>query len=84
MGCAKLSVTIPQSLYADAKETSSRRHIKLSHLVTEALTDKLKQIKQERYLQQINAVYKDPEIAAQHREMAEAIASNTDIEELPW
>ncbi len=84
MGCVKLSVTIPDKLYNDARETAMSRHIKLSHLVADALGDKLKQIKEEKYLELVNAVYIDEGAATSQKDMAESIATDMNIEELPW
>jgi metal-responsive CopG/Arc/MetJ family transcriptional regulator len=42
MGHSKISVTIPDEIYNDINEMVSREKVKLSHLVTEALTDKLR------------------------------------------
>ncbi|HDH98728.1 MAG TPA: hypothetical protein ENF70_06325 [Deltaproteobacteria bacterium] len=84
MGYSKISVTIPDKMYNDIKEFTSRKRIKISHLVTEAIADKLRKIKEERFIQQINEVFRDPEVGKEQRLMAEVIADNADLEELPW
>jgi predicted AlkP superfamily phosphohydrolase/phosphomutase len=56
----------------------------LSHLVTEALVDKLREIREEAYIQEVNKAFEDNEIAEEQRQMADLIADNTDVEELPW
>ncbi len=84
MGYSKISVTIPDEMYNDMKEFTSRERIKISHLVAEAIADKLRKIKEERFVQQVNEVFRDPEVGKEQRLMAEAIADNTDLEELPW
>jgi metal-responsive CopG/Arc/MetJ family transcriptional regulator len=84
MGYAKVSVTIPQDVYEEIKNFSSRNNVKLSRLVTEAISDKLRRIKEEALIDQINKVYDDPEVSEEQRRMAESIADNTDVEELPW
>ncbi len=84
MGYSKISVTIPDEMYNDMKEFTSREKIKISHLVAEAIADKLRKIKEERFVQQVNEVFRDPEVGKEQRLMAEAIADNTDLEELPW
>ena len=84
MGYAKVSVTIPQEVYEGIKDFSAKNDVKLSHLVAEALSDKLRKIKNEALLDQINRVYDDPEVSEEQRVMAESIAANTDVEELPW
>jgi len=84
MGYAKVSVTIPQEVYEGIKDFSAKNDVKLSHLVAEALSDKLRKIKEEALTDQINRVYDDPEVSEEQRRMAESIAENTDVEELPW
>ena len=84
MGYAKVSVTIPQEVYEGIKDFSAKNDVKLSHLVAEALSDKLRKIKEEALLDQINRVYDDPEVSREQHVMAESIAASTDVEELPW
>ncbi|HEJ83985.1 MAG TPA: hypothetical protein ENO25_05400 [Desulfobacteraceae bacterium] len=84
MGYAKLSVTIPQEVYEEIKNVSFRNNVKLSRLVTEAISDKLRRIKEQALIDQINKVFDDPEVSEEQRRMAESIADNTDVEELPW
>jgi len=84
MGYSKISVTIPDEMFNDMKEFTSREKIKISHLVAEAIADKLRKIKEERFVQQVNEVFRDPEVGKEQRLMAEAIADNADLEELPW
>ena len=84
MGHAKVSVTIPQEVYEGIKDFSSKNDVKLSHLVAEALSDKLRKIKEEALINQINKIYGDPEVSGEQHLMAESIAANTDVEELPW
>ena len=84
MGYSKISVTIPHEMYNDIKEVASIKKIKLSHLVTEALADKLRKIKEEAFVQQVNEVFGDPEAEKEQRLMAELIANSSDVEELPW
>ena len=84
MAHSKLSVTIPDQIYNDINEMASREKVKLSHLVTEALVDKLRKKREEAYIQQVNMAFEDNEIVEEQRQMAELIADNTDVEELPW
>ncbi len=84
MGHSKLSVTIPDEIYNDINEMASKEKVKLSHLVTEALVDKLRRKREETYIQQVNMAFEDNEIVEEQRQMAELIADNTDVEELPW
>ena len=84
MGHSKISVTIPDEIYNDINEMASKEKIKLSHFVTEALVDKLRKKREEAYILQINKAFEDNEIVEEQRQMAELIADNTDVEELPW
>ena len=84
MGYAKVSVTIPQKIYEGIKDFSLKNDIKLSHLVAEALSDKLRRVKEEALINQINKIYEDPEVSGEQHLLAESIAENTDVEELPW
>jgi len=84
MGYAKISVTIPDKMYKEIKELASKKNIKLSHLVSGALAEKTKKMKEEALIQQINEVMKDPDVAKEQSAMAKIIADNTDVEELPW
>jgi len=84
MGYAKVSVTIPQEVYEEIKNVSSRNNVKLSRLVAEAISDKLRRIKEQDLIDQLNKVYDDPEVSAEQRRVAESIADTTEVEELPW
>ena len=84
MGYAKISVTIPQEIYHGVKDFSLKNDVKLSHLVAEALSEKLRRLKEAALINEINRVYDDPEVSEEQRKMAESIAENTDVEELPW
>ena len=84
MGHSKLSVTIPDDIYDQINKCASTEKIKLSHLVTEALVEKLKMKKEQAYIEQINEVFKDQEVAEEQHHMAETIADSTNVEELPW
>ena len=84
MAHSKLSVTIPDEIYDQINEFASKEKIKLSHLVTEALVDKLRMKREQAYIQQVNEVFKDEEVVEEQRRMADIIADNTNVEELPW
>ena len=84
MGYAKISVTIPQEIYQGIKDFSLKNDVKLSHLVAEALSDKLRRIKEDALINQINRIYDDPEVSEEQRVMAESITDNMDVEEMPW
>jgi metal-responsive CopG/Arc/MetJ family transcriptional regulator len=84
MGHSKLSVTIPDEIYEQINEFASKEKIKLSHLVTEALIEKLRMKREQAYIQQVNDALKDEEVVKEQRQMAEIIADNTNLEELPW
>jgi len=84
MGYTKVSVTIPREIYEEIKEFSASHAIKLSHVVTEALSDKLRQLREEALIREINRIYEDPEVSQEQQKMAETIAESVDVEELPW
>jgi len=62
----------------------NRKKKKLNHMMTETLSEKIIKIKEEAFISRINEVFKDPKVAAEQRKMAEDIADNTKVEELPW
>ncbi len=84
MSHSKLSVTIPEDIHARIHEVASREKIKLSHLVTEALVEKLRRDKEREYIAQVNRAFEDKEIAREQLLMAEVVAENTTVDELPW
>lgn len=84
MGHSKLSVTIPDDVFRQINELASKEKTKLSHLVTEALVEKLRKKREQAYIQQVNEAFKDQEVAEEQRRMAEIIAENTKVDELPW
>jgi metal-responsive CopG/Arc/MetJ family transcriptional regulator len=84
MGHSKMSVTVPENILSEIKEISAIRKTKLSHIVTEALIEKIRKIKEEAFVSRVNEVLKDPEVVAEQRKMADDIADNTQVEELPW
>ena len=84
MGQAKMSVTVPEEILEEMKKEAKMRKRKLSHLVTEALVEKIKRLKEEAFVSHINKIFEDPEIAKEQQRMAEDIATNTDVEELSW
>jgi metal-responsive CopG/Arc/MetJ family transcriptional regulator len=84
MGYAKLSVTIPDKMYKEIKEFALKENIKISHIVSDALAEKAKKMREEALIQKINKVFKDPDVVKEQSSLAEMIADNTDVEELPW
>ena len=80
----RISVTIPNEIYHALSKIISKEKRKMSHLVAEAIAEKLQRMEEEIYAQKINAAFKDPEIAQEQQLMAKLIADNTDVEELPW
>ena len=84
MGYTKLSVTVPDELYQEMKSLAQKKKLKLSHLVTEALSEKTRKMKEDALIQQINDAFRDEDISDEHHRIAEAIAVNTDVKELPW
>jgi len=84
MGYAKISVTIPDEMYDEIKSLALKNNIKLSHLVADALAEKAKKMREEEFIQKVNDIFEDPDVAEEQTKMANMIADNTDLEELPW
>jgi metal-responsive CopG/Arc/MetJ family transcriptional regulator len=84
MESCRISVTIPKEIYHALTKIITKEKRKMSHLVAEAIAEKLKRMEEEIYAQKINAAFKDPEVAEEQRRMAELISDNTNVEELPW
>lgn len=84
MGFAKMSITVPDEVYQELKEIASRKNMKLSHLVSDALVEMTRRMKEESFVRLVDEIYSDPEAGREQREMAELIAENTSLEELPW
>jgi len=80
----KMSVTVPEDILNEIKKIAANRETKISHLVTEALGDKIMKVKEEAFVSQINKILKDPEVIKEQLKMADDIANTTNIEELPW
>ena len=80
----KMSVTVPEDILNEIKKIAASREAKISHLVTEALVDKIMKVKEEAFVSQINKILKDPEVIREQLKMANDIANTTNIEELPW
>jgi hypothetical protein len=84
MGYSKLSVTIPDQTYKQIKELAAGKRVKLSHLVAEALSEKVRKLKEEMLVERINSAFDDPDIKREQTLMAKIIAENTNVEEMPW
>jgi predicted nucleic acid-binding protein len=84
MAHVKMSVTVPKEILDEIKKAAESRKTKVSHLVSEALAEKIKRLKEEAFVSQINKIFEDPEIAKEQRRIAEDIATNIDVKELPW
>ena len=84
MGYAKLSVTIPDETYKEIKELASRKNMKVSHLVSDALAEMVRKMSEQAIIERINTVFEDSHAAEEHRLMGQMIAENTEVEELPW
>jgi len=84
MRYTKISITIPDEIYKEAKELVTKRQIKFSRLVANVLADEVRKNKEELFVRRINKIFDDPEIAKEQRSMARDIADNTNVEELPW
>lgn len=84
MNYKKISITIPNLLYEELKKITDRERSKLSRIVAEAIAEKLIRIEEAIYLQKVNTAFEDPEIIKEQKNIAELIAENTDVRELPW
>ena len=84
MGYHRLSVTIPDEVYARLKAFADARKMKMSHLVADAIRDKNRCLEEEAFIQRVNAVCEDPVVQAEQTAMAETIAESTALDELPW
>jgi predicted DNA-binding ribbon-helix-helix protein len=84
MGFAKMSITVPDEVYQELKEIASRKNMKLSHLVSDALVEMTRRMKEDSFVRLLDEIYSEPEVGREQREMAELIAENTSLEELPW
>ncbi len=80
----KMSVTVPEDIFNEIKKIAGSRGTKVSHMVTEALRDKIMKIKEEAFVSQINKILEDPEVTKDQLKMADDIANTMNIEELPW
>ena len=80
----KMSVTVPEDILNEIKKIAAGRKTKVSRLVTEALEDTIRKVKEEDFISRINKVLEDPEVIKEQLKMADDIASTTNIEELPW
>ena len=80
----KMSVTVPEDILNEIKKIAGSRGTKVSHMVTEALRDKIMKIKEDAFVSQINKILEDPEVTKDQRKMADDIANTMNIEELPW
>ena len=67
MGYEKISITLPEDIFKEVKELAEKREIKLSHLVAKALADEIRKSKEEAFLQCINKIFDDPEVAEEQR-----------------
>jgi metal-responsive CopG/Arc/MetJ family transcriptional regulator len=84
VGYEKISVTIPEEILKEIKKLAEKRETKLSHFISDVLADKVRRSKEQSFVQRINEIFADPEVAEEQRLMAKDIADSTDVEELPW
>jgi hypothetical protein len=80
----KMSVTVPEDILNEIKKIAASKGTKVSHLVSEALGDKIIKVKEEAFVSQINKILEDPEVIEEQRKMADDIADTMNIEELSW
>jgi hypothetical protein len=84
MAHSKMSVTVPEEVFDEIKRIATSRKTKVSHLVTEALAEKIKKVKEDAFIFQINKVFGDPEVVKEQRSIANSIANSANVKELPW
>ena len=84
MGYSRLSITVPDELFAELKVMAKKRKIKVSHLVTDAIREKNNRLKEEAFVQQVNEIFSDREVQVEQSRIAEDIARTIDLKELPW
>lgn len=85
MGYSQITISIPDKIYNEMQSVISEKKIRLNRLITEAITDKIEKLREdEAFFKQINKAFEDAEIAEEQYLMAELIADNMDMEELPW
>ena len=84
MGYHRLSVTVPDDIYKQLKTFAAANNMKLSHKVTDAIREKNRRLQEEAFLQQINEVFDDPSVREEQTAMAESIADQINVDELPW
>ena len=81
---SKMSVTVPEEILNEIKKIAASKETKVSHLVTEALAEKIKRVKAEAFISQINKVFEDPEVIKEQRKMTNDITNSTNLKEIPW
>ncbi len=84
MAHLKMSVTVPEEVFNEIRKMAAMKKTKVSRLVTEALTEKIKKAKEEAFVSNINKVFEDPEAVKDQTRMAEDIANSMNMRELPW
>ncbi len=84
MEYSEIRVAVPHEIYNDIKLILSEKQISLNCLIVEAIADKLRKIKEEAFVRQVNEAFDDPDVAEEQRLMAESVANSMNIEELPW
>ncbi len=84
MGYTRISVTVPDEILNEIKMIAEAKNRKLSHVVTDALSEKIRKSREDTFIACINKIFEDPDAAEEQKKIAEDIADNTDIRELPW
>ena len=84
MPTSKITVTVPAPLAAEAGKLCTEKDIKLSHLVSEALADKVRSLKEENYVRRINRIFSLPTSVERHRLSVPPSPRKKDLREFPW
>ena len=79
MGYQRVSITVPDEIFKEAKEAAAQRRVKLSRFISEALADKVRKSKEEAFIQLAGG-----RGSAFSIDVWRYIADSTNVEELPW
>jgi len=84
MGYHRLSVTVPDDVFQQLKAFASARKMKVSHIVAEAIAEKNRRLREESFVEAVNEAFGEATVREDQAAMAEAVATHTAVDELPW
>jgi len=82
MSSSQINVFLPDRLFNELTNFIVEENLKLSHVVTEAISNQLHKMRNERYITRLNNAFESSEIIQEQHEMAELMTSS--VEELEW